>query len=70
MTRKDAFLRAIQSEPFRRNFDLPLAFGLALNLAEEHVPPDVPKAAKDFANGIACSEGRVASPRGPSHQPV
>jgi len=53
MTRKDEFLRAIQLVEPRRPYDLPLAFGWALNLREKTIPRDIKAAARKFAIRIA-----------------
>jgi hypothetical protein len=48
MKRKDNFLRAIQLVHSRRRHDRRLAFGWALNLTEEAIPPDIKSAARKF----------------------
>jgi hypothetical protein len=48
MKRKDNFLRAIQLVRSRRSHDRRFAFGWALNLNEETIPPDVKLAARRF----------------------
>ena len=69
MTRKDEFLRAIQLEPFQGTYDLPLAFGLALNLAEKCVPPDLPFGAREFVDCISSSRRMDANPATDEKEP-
>jgi hypothetical protein len=68
MTRKDQFLRAIQLTPRRGTHDLPLAFGLALNLAEQSIPKDLPGEAEKFVVNVSSAIHQNGA-RGSESQP-
>ena len=53
MKRKDEFLRAIQLVQPRHACDRRLAFGWALNLREQSIPPDIHRAARRFINRLS-----------------